>query len=395
MKIPQFKRIAGSMTSVETVNLDSINTGANCQTLRSETLVNETANSNVDHDKTLQDKEIDHKKTPFYEASTPLIVSMKLSGLYYVKPVTCKLTVQQVYCWILALIPCACMITEASVIRFIKSIDINCLILAYCFSFTSLCAANAVTFIRNSQNPKYVRKFSLGFERLNSYGGPFLQSSQVKKFVKITSLVSWVVYCAYLYMVGHIVFSSSIIDFVLQGVGLPMANSLSKIILMLVLCIMGLQWVFTCSMQLCVGAVLFLEYRKFYKAFISKLCKDNHKQIQLQHFEMERKRYVQMARTVEAADKMLALHHGASFACNISNLCLLLYVIAYYSSLVEVSVLIVLFLLAIGDIAVVCISGILVNVTVNNTNNNKFFSLKPDFLPISVTNVYRRPTEFF
>ncbi len=76
---------------------------------------------------------------------------------------------------------------------------------------------------------------------------------------------------------------------------------------------------------------------------------------------MERKRYVAMSRIVEAADRILALHHGACFSCDIANMCLLLYTIAYYNDESPVAAFVIWFLLFFGDIAVTCACGILVN----------------------------------
>lgn len=95
--------------------------------------------------------------------------------------------------------------------------------------------------------------------------------------------------------------------------------------------------------------------------------------------EVERHRYVAMCRIVEAADKILAIHHGACFSCDIANMCLLLYTIAYYNTQSPVAAFIIWFLLFLGDIAIMCSCGILVNYGVSNTynlQNKHVFSLK-------------------
>lgn len=82
--------------------------------------------------------------------------------------------------------------------------------------------------------------------------------------------------------------------------------------------------------------------------------------------ETERKRFKQMTKMVTSADYFLSVHHGASFACNIANICLMLYMLAFYpSSGIAQTVALIFWLFACAaDIAVVCGVSIVVNTDV-------------------------------
>ena len=310
------------------------------------------------------EKKTDHKVTTIYEAFSPLISSLKVCGLYYVRPQGRKVTMQQIYCWTLSAVPFTSVLIELSAFAKMTSIDINFMLLINCLGYTLLCAANVLTCVRNAQNPKYVRKFFLGFERLNRYGGSFVQANQVRQFAKIVCIVSWILYLANFGMMVYSVFATTFLDVVFSAVPLPPSHPALKIVLIVALSIIGLQWIFSMSVETCFSTLLFMEYRKFYKNMKKKIrCNAElfHKSI-----ETDRKRFVEMSRIVESADQILAIHHGASFACNIANLCVLLYSIAYYSKTAQVSFIVIWLILFAGDIINVCISGILVNATVKN-----------------------------
>jgi hypothetical protein len=78
----------------------------------------------------------------------------------------------------------------------------------------------------------------------------------------------------------------------------------------------------------------------------------------------ERLRFQQMARIVEAADSGFSIHQAASFACNLANICLMLYVVFYYPAFVQTDVVwgcfVFWFFYAVLDISVVITSGILI-----------------------------------
>ena len=304
----------------------------------------------------------DYSKLPFYLAFSPFFTCFKIAGLYYTRGTAKNITPLQVYCWIFAFVPFLTLAIEMSVFRLISSIDINFITLIVCVGFSLLCSANIIVCIRNAHNPQQLSKLFFSFERLNNYGGPYTQASQVNLLTKYCLILACVVYCFFLCLMSYAVVYTSLFTILLNGFGVPPTQLAVKISLVCVVTLMGLQWILPNCFELCLRIHLFVEYRKFYKNFAKK-CRTNPKEFQ-ETLEMDRKRYVEMSKIVEVADNILALRHGASFGCNLVILCLLLYSIAYYSKTAEVGLIIVLFVFFTCDIAFVCVGGILINVTV-------------------------------
>ena len=78
-------------------------------------------------------------------------------------------------------------------------------------------------------------------------------------------------------------------------------------------------------------------------------------------FENERRRLFEMTRIVKATDHYLCFRNATAFSFNVINICVLLYVILYFSrDQANFSSYIFGLLTCINDISIVCISGILV-----------------------------------
>ena len=254
---------------------------------------------------------------------------------------------------------------EASLFRFVTSINVDFMKLLACFSFTVNCAVNCVSFLKNAQNPKHVQKFFTGFETLNVYGGAFTQSVQLNKLIKYALAISFMIYCFAVGLIAYTVFMTDLLYVVLNGFGVEPSSLIIRISLVTVFCIYGLEWILPNCVELCVGLFIYREYRQFYKSFSERLQADR-SQMQ-ESIEIDRQRFVQMARIVETVDKILSLHHGASFASDIANVCLILYITAYYSNSSLVSIIFVLLMMFMADIVIICISGILINTAVRQS----------------------------
>ena len=356
----QSKVSGDTLTSVE--NVEFVREGSDITLCRCQSLAGRSNESQVVSTSILNDKFVDHRKLPFYLAFSPFFTCFKIAGLYYVRRKNKYISPLQVYCWTFALVPVVSLAIEMSLLRIVSSIDINFMTLIACIGFTLLCTANCIIFIRNAHNPKQLRKWFFGFERLNYFGGPYTQASQVNLLTKFCVVFACVIYCCFFCLVSYAVVYTSLLTILLNGFGVSPTYVVVKISLIVVASLMGLQWIFPNCFELCLGIHLFMEYRKFYKNFAKK-CRTNPKEFQ-ETLEMNSKRYVEMTKIVELADKILTLRHGASFGCNLAILCLLLYIIAYYSKTAEVGLIIVLFVFFTCDIAFVCVGGILINVTV-------------------------------
>ena len=304
----------------------------------------------------------DYVHSPFYEALSPLITCLKYSGLYFEIHKNRTISLQRVYCYILCLVPFVALILLATLFRFISSINDDFMKTLACFSFSILCAANAVSFLKHSHNARYVRNFFRGFENLNKYGGPFTQSGQVNKMAKYAVIIFCI---GYLIGVGFIIYAVCLTEYfyvILRGFGMKPTNPIIKTAMTIFVTLLGLQWIFPNCVELCFSILIYMEYKKFYKAFRAGMHVDPGQFKKL--IETDRQRFVEMAHIVEAADKILAIHHGASFASNIVSLCLILYIIAYYLNVTQVSFIIAYSLMCLADISVVCFSGILIHTSV-------------------------------
>ena len=343
-----------SLTSVECVDISN---ESSTKLYRSE-----SKETDPDCDKNDFEKSKDFSKSPFYEAYTPIIFCLKLSGLYFVKSKDRLISPQQVYCYILSLCPFVGIAMEFSLFRFMTSLDVNFLTLLVCSSFTLLCAANAISFLRHAHNPKYFRKYIIGFDSLKLFGGPYTQPDQIRKLAKYTALISFICYCLALCTVSYAIFMTELFNFFVQGFNLESTNSFMKIFLTMGFGVFGLQWTFPNCVSLCVGIHIYLEYKQFFKAFKRRL--HAHLRLLQTSIEIDRQRFVQMTRIVEAADKILALHFGVSFATTVACFCLNLYMVAYYSKSAQVGIVTAFLMQCVVNTVVNCASGILINTAV-------------------------------
>ena len=301
--------------------------------------------------------------TTFYVAFSPLIFWLKVSGLYHTRSTELgkKISLGRLYCWLITFVAWTGWLMELTVLRLVSSINIKLIFLLISISFGLLCTTNVTTSLIHGHRQKYIAKFFLGFERLNQYGGPFTSPLQVRRLAMASVISTWLVYVCSSILFGYIFYATTLMDILTEGFGLPATSTFMRTLLMMFCSVMELLWLFPNCTELCMSILLFQEYRLFCKSFTKKIDRFGKFQGCL---ETERSRYVEMSRIVDAADKILAFHHAASFLCNIANLCMFLYVIAYYHYLDHVYIFVFWMLLFIADIAVVCISGILVNVGV-------------------------------
>ena len=288
---------------------------------------------------------------------------LHFAGLLFVRSEDRVITPHQVYCYFISLFPFIGLAMELSLFRFTASIDFNLMMLVNCFCFTLHCAANAIASLIHSHNPKYVRKFFVGFDSLNIYGGQYTHMKKVNKLAKYTVIMSCSAYFLTVLLIGYAMCMTDLFIVILEGFILEPTNPIIKAILTIIVSVLELHWIFPKFIDLSFGILIVWEYCRFHEAFTKRMYA-NQRQLQ-ESIENDRQRFVEMARIVEAADKILTLHHGACFACNIVNLCLIVYMIAYYSSSAQIGIIVLLLLLFTGDIAIVCVSGILINSVVS------------------------------
>ena len=344
-----------SLTSVESVSNKDIS--KNTEVLVIELNVNMEEIKVTDIDKPVTD----YTNSEYFQALGPLFTSLKICGLYYVKNKDKIISPQQVYCCLFSTLPWILLATEIITLVQATSIDVNFMNLMMYAGFTVMCIANSLSFLRNSSNPKFIRKFFQSFEELNRYGGRFTRPSQLKKIVFVSVFVAWILFLCNATLIAYILVSTDVLNDVFAKLRIPSSDSWLKGLIIFIVILEQLQWIFPDCTEVCITAMIYREYRLFYKSFAKKV----HKLFQFHgSIEEERKRFVVMARVVVAADNMLTLHHGAVLACNIINLCVLLYVIACKTDSSQMAIFITWFSLCLGDIIIVCICGILVKTAV-------------------------------
>jgi hypothetical protein len=302
----------------------------------------------------------DYTKTVFYEAFSHHITALKVVGMFHVRPKE-GVTALQVYCWCWTIYYWLVFAAELSTFRVISAINMKLIGLLMCCMLTLLCAVNIVAHLRNGHRPNHVRKFFLGFERLNRFGGTYTSASQARKISMVVTIFCLIIIICNFGMLGYVVFKTRLLIVLFEGFGMSEKNVLMETGMLVLTCLLMVHWIMPNGVELCISSLLFLEYRAFYKAFVSKIDKYGEFEGDL---EVERQRYVAMSRIVEAADRILALQHGASFGCNIVNMCLLLYTVTYYRSEAQVIVYVFWFILVSGEMAIKCTCGILVNYAV-------------------------------
>ena len=155
---------------------------------------------------------------------------------------------------------------------------------------------------------------------------------------------------------------TDLFHFFVMGLNFNSTNPFTKFLLTIGFGVFGLQWIFPYCFSLCVSIHIYLEYKQFFKAFKRRL--HAHLSLLQTSIEIDKQRFVQMTRIVEAADKIIALHYGASFAITVACFCLNLYMVAYYSKIAQVGIATAFLMQSLVNTILNCTSGILINTAV-------------------------------
>lgn len=137
--------------------------------------------------------------------------------------------------------------------------------------------------------------------------------------------------------------------------------TLAKSINAVVTVYLSAMWLFPVCLELCLGVLLHTEFRLYRQAFLKKIQREGG-QLFVKSFDNERRHFLVMTKIVKAADSCLAVHHGAVFLCDIGNICIMLYMLAYLNINKAVAASLVFWMIACFlDMTVVCVIGILIN----------------------------------
>ena len=311
--------------------------------------------------------------SPFYEAFAPLLSSLKLWGLYYCKTKRSDIngilySLSRLYCWVTTIIAWVMALRAFVSLRLMKQIDPVTLFNLCIGVFFILTAMNATTFLKASYDSRSLRKFFLGFVKLEKYGGPFLSPKNAKQITSTATKVCWLGIMTNICITSVLTFKFTVFDILAADPFLETGSVGQLIVKSVFICCcayLTAMWIFPSAIDFSIAFLLYKEFRLFRKSFKAKM--DDHDKF-LGSMENERCRYLQMCRIIEAADDALALHHGASFSCNIVTMCLLLYSIIYYSSIFDDLILSISYAFwlcsSVVDMVVVCTCGILIKTSV-------------------------------
>ena len=224
-------------------------------------------------------------------------------------------------------------------------------------------------FLKASYDSKCLHKFFLKFVKLNNFDGVFITSKEVEQIAFIATLICWVGIAMNICITSILTFKSTTFDTLTSDPCVDpatMCHLVMKSTFVLLARFLTAMWIFPSAIDFCTALLLHKEFYLFRKSFAAKITREGQ---YLGSLNNERRRYLQMCRLMEAADDVLALHHGASFSCNIITICLIMYSIIYYPFLSQNTPLTIFYVFwlfsSITDMVIVCSSGILVQSAVS------------------------------
>ena len=248
--------------------------------------------------------------------------------------------------------------------------DMMTILAAVCWML--LMSLNATNMLRTCHNPIYRKQFFYGFEKLKDIGGTHTNPKRLHSYCITVNIVFIVIFLINVGLLNYGMFFTHSFDIVLTNLIDDKTDDQTVLIVksinIIVTIYMSALWLFPISLEMVIGFLLYQEFKMFGHSLVAKV---RNGQYFMSTFEVERQRFFEMSKIVTAADKCLAIHHGAVFACNIGIICLMLYILAYLSQSTDaVSATIIFWLVTcVLDMAVVCVVGILVNSEVRTVKN--------------------------
>ena len=318
-------------------------------------------------------KDFDYTQTPLYKAFSPLMMSLKLVGLHHTRRKNnggkyfALPTVSQVYSWFLTIVAWMMIVRVAATLRFLNSPGPAMLSTLSSLTWMTLCALNATCFLKASYNPESIVEYFGGFIKLNKFGGPYVCPKKIQKYILAGTIVTWIIVIITATVFGYMVNATQLFD-ILATDPLTLDSDTylywaMKIIFTIIGFFLSAFWVFPSAMQLSVCLIIHRELKLFRTSLGSNINDDG--VFICQSLEPERRRFLQIVKIIESADSCLSLHQSSAFACNITNTCLLLYIILYYpefNSLPSaVGAMAFWLFYAFADICVVIASGVSIN----------------------------------
>ena len=319
------------------------------------------------------DKDVDYTQTVLYNAFRPLMISLRLVGMHHTRRMNhtgqyCAVpTVSQIYSWFLTIIAWVMTIKVGAALRLVSSPGPYMLNNLTSLTWAALCALNATCFIIASHKPESIKEYFVGFIKLNKFGGSYVCPKKIQKYILAGTIATWIIVIINITVFGYLINTTQLFDILATDPFPAVAGTTSYWIMKIYYTIIGFFfsafWVFPSTMQLSACLIIHQELKLFCTSLGSKINSDG---VFIGHsLEPERRRFLQIVKIIESADNCLSLHQSAAFACNITNICLILYTILYYSIYNSVpaamGAMVFWLFYAVADICVVIASGVLIN----------------------------------
>lgn len=323
----------------------------------------------------------DYSETVLYAALKPLIISMKMIGLHHIvgakktaSSTSCSRSrlptppaAQQIYSWSVVVFFWSCLIIQT-----ISTFQVPLTNFLLVNSLASLCflAENVLKvtcFVIASHRLKAMRKIFTGFEKLDEFGGCLTNLTKVRCILTWTCVSFWTFYFCFIAAYAYFLFATPYMDTVIPSLGTTGPPSVGFKILYSAFVAYELPvWPIVNVFELTMGIVIHSEVSQFCKSLRAKTEVKGRFNGSL---ETERRKYTQLTRIVEAADRSLSLYHASSFCANIIILCLLIYNMVYMPGNLRAAWICFAYMIwilgAFFDLCIVCFSGTLISAAVS------------------------------
>ena len=298
---------------------------------------------------------VDFSKLSVYKALIPILFSLRIAGLYYVRneaTITVKFNIaallSKIYCIIVMLITWMGFIVNCTLFYGVP----NMILLLFVTTLVlqaSLAAVKVTCLFKAAYDRKALSKFIICMTSLAGNDDTILR--WVRKAAIICCVICWPLLVAGITIIFYITF----------GLGI-MSNDLAGLITSILTAVYFIaSFIFFDCLELLISIMVRKQF-----LLLSFSIRENTGNAGNYHgsLEKERIKFLEILRCIKAADKFLSIHHAASLGINVANVCIFIFIISYNPQLMNNDFLryfmILDLLMCFTDMSLVCTSGILI-----------------------------------
>ena len=295
---------------------------------------------------------IDHvefSKLSVYKALMPILFSLRIAGLYYVRneaKVKFDLTVllSKIYCIIEMLIMWIGFILKSTMLNGVPNTKLLLFVTILVLQ-ASLAVVKVTCLFKAAYDKKALSKFIICMTSLARNDDTILR--WMRKAAIIFCVISWLLFAT----------SMTIYLYIEFGVGF-LRNELATQIFSILTAVYYINsFIFFDCLELLISIML---RKQFWQLSCSiRKSTDNAGNFH-GSFERERRTFHEIIRCIKAADRFLSIHHAASLSINVANVCIFIFMISYYPELMNNDIvrlfMILDLLVCFTDMSLVCTS---------------------------------------